>query len=70
MAKTLELDVTMLLLPITVDLRKYCSPIENLFRLGSCTAHEGIGIGKILSKGRLASISRLPPFSLQNHPLQ
>lgn len=28
----------------SVDLRKWCSPIENQLNLGSCTAHAGIGI--------------------------
>ena len=31
-------------LPTKVDLRKWCSPIENQGGLGSCTAHAGIGI--------------------------
>lgn len=31
-------------LPSTVDLRKWCSPIENQKDLGSCTAHAGIGV--------------------------
>ncbi|MHC4693436.1 MAG: C1 family peptidase [Planctomycetota bacterium] len=30
--------------PNKVDLRKWCSPIENQLRLGSCTAHAGVGI--------------------------
>jgi C1A family cysteine protease len=28
----------------SVDLRKWCSPVENQLTLGSCTAHAGIGI--------------------------
>lgn len=31
-------------LPVTVDLRKWCSPIENQGNLGSCTAHAGVGM--------------------------
>lgn len=31
-------------LPITVDLRDWCSPIENQLDLGSCTAHAGVGV--------------------------
>ncbi len=31
-------------LPPNVDLRPWCSPIENQGNLGSCTAHAGIGI--------------------------
>jgi C1A family cysteine protease len=30
--------------PVSVDLRKWCSPIENQLSLGSCTAHAGMGI--------------------------
>ncbi len=31
-------------LPVTVDLKAWCSPIENQLSLGSCTAQAGIGI--------------------------
>ena len=31
-------------LPNKVDLRQWCSPIENQGHLGSCTAHAGVGI--------------------------
>jgi C1A family cysteine protease len=31
-------------IPPTVDLRIWCSPIENQGNLGSCTAHAGVGI--------------------------
>lgn len=31
-------------LPVSVDLRAWCSPIENQGSLGSCTAHAGVGI--------------------------
>lgn len=30
--------------PATVDLRKWCSPVENQKNLGSCTAHAAVGI--------------------------
>ncbi len=30
--------------PTTIDLRQWCSPIENQKSLGSCSAHAGIGI--------------------------
>ena len=30
--------------PATVDLRSYCSPIENQGRLGSCTANAAVGV--------------------------
>jgi C1A family cysteine protease len=31
-------------LPDTVDLRQWCSPVENQKGLGSCTAHAGVGV--------------------------
>lgn len=31
-------------LPATVDLRDYCSPVENQKELGSCTANAGVGL--------------------------
>jgi C1A family cysteine protease len=31
-------------LPITVDLRPWCSPIEDQLSIGSCTAHAGVGL--------------------------
>jgi C1A family cysteine protease len=33
-----------LAIPATVDLRNWCSPIENQGQIGSCTAHAGVGI--------------------------
>lgn len=44
MAKKLGLAVESLSLPATVDLRRWCSPIENQLNLGSCTAHAGVGM--------------------------
>jgi C1A family cysteine protease len=48
MARKLGLGVKTLSLPATVDLRKWCSPIENQGALGSCTAHAGMGIVEYL----------------------
>jgi len=31
-------------LPASVDIRQYCSPIENQLQLGSCTANAGVGL--------------------------
>ena len=45
-----------------VDLRQWCSPIENQLTLGSCTAHAGIGIVEYFEKrayGRHIEGSRL-----------
>lgn len=43
MAKKLGIAES-LKLPGTVDLRAWCSPIENQGSLGACTAHAGVGI--------------------------
>ena len=31
-------------LPFVIDLRQWCSPVENQQNLGSCTAHAGMGV--------------------------
>lgn len=49
-------------LPATVDLRQWCSPIENQLMLGSCTANAGVGIVEYFEKrafGRHLDGSRL-----------
>jgi C1A family cysteine protease len=37
-------------LPASSDLRQWCSPIENQFDIGSCTAHAGVGIVEYFEK--------------------
>jgi C1A family cysteine protease len=37
-------------LPAKVDLREWCSPIENQESLGSCTAHAGVGLIEYLER--------------------
>jgi C1A family cysteine protease len=44
MAKKLGVTGKALSMPATVDLRTWCSPIENQKNLGSCSAHAGMGI--------------------------
>jgi C1A family cysteine protease len=49
-------------LPDKVDLRKWCSPIENQLNLGSCTAHAGMGVVEYFERrayGRHIDGSRL-----------
>lgn len=49
-------------LPISVDLKQWCSPIENQASLGSCTAHAGVGIVEYFERrafGRHIDASRL-----------
>jgi len=61
-AKKLGLSAKAPVLPAKVDLRQWCSPIENQKSLGSCSAHAGVGIveyfenkafGKYLDASRL-----------------
>jgi len=49
-------------LPVCMDLREHCSPVENQGGLGSCTAHAGVGIIEYCEKksfGRHIDASRL-----------
>jgi C1A family cysteine protease len=49
-------------LPSSVDLRKWCSPIENQETIGSCTAHAGIGLVEYFERkafGKHVDASRL-----------
>ncbi len=39
-------------IPISVDLRAWCSPVENQGALGSCTANAGVGIIEYYERGR------------------
>lgn len=36
--------------PLTVDLRNWCSPVENQKNLGSCTAHAAVGVVEYLQR--------------------
>ena len=49
-------------LPPTVDLRAWCSPIENQLNLGSCTANAGVGLVEYFERrafGKHLDASRL-----------
>lgn len=49
-------------LPITVDLKEFCSPVENQGRLGSCTAQAGVGLVEYFinrAVGKYIDVSRL-----------
>lgn len=43
-AKKLGVTARTVSIPATVDLRTWCSPIENQLSIGSCTAHAGMGV--------------------------
>ena len=48
--------------PATIDLRTWCSPIEDQDMLGSCTAHAGVGLVEYFEKrasGKYLDASRL-----------
>lgn len=49
-------------LPVSVDLKRWCSPIENQGALGSCTAHAGVGLVEYFERkatGKHIDASRL-----------
>ena len=49
-------------LPASVDLRQWCSPIENQVQLGSCTANAGVGLFEYFERkayGKYIDASRL-----------
>jgi C1A family cysteine protease len=49
-------------LPSAVDLRTWCSPVENQGKLGSCTAHAGVGMYEYFERrafGKHIDASRL-----------
>lgn len=49
-------------LPASVDLRPWCSPVENQLTIGSCTAHAGVGMVEYFERrafGKHIDASRL-----------
>jgi C1A family cysteine protease len=55
-------QVARISLPASVDLRKWCSPIEDQRRIGSCTANAGVGVIEYYERrafGRHIDASRL-----------
>ncbi len=55
-------DAEAVSIPATVDLRPYCSPIENQGSLGSCTANAAVGLVEYFERrahGRFIDASRL-----------
>jgi len=60
--KKLGLSASKHALPATVDLREWCSPIENQGNLGSCTSNAGVGIVEYFERrafGKHIEASRL-----------
>jgi C1A family cysteine protease len=59
---TLKKEAQELELPKSIDLREWCSPIENQLQLGSCTAHAAVGVVEYFERrafGRHLDGSRL-----------
>lgn len=59
--------------PSSVDLRTWCSPIENQLQLGSCTAHAALGIVEYFerrAKGKHIDGSRLFVYKTTRNLLQ
>ena len=55
-------DAEAVSLPASIDLRQYCSPIENQGSLGSCTANAAVGLVEYFERrahGRFIDASRL-----------
>jgi len=62
MLKKVGVKAVKVSLPVSVDLRAWCSPIEDQGRLGSCTAHAGVGIMEYFERrafGKHIDASRL-----------
>ncbi|WP_374567253.1 C1 family peptidase [Nitrosomonas sp.] len=62
LAKSSPLKKAAKSLPASVDLRKYCSPIEDQGSIGSCTAHAGVGMVEYFERrafGKHIDASRL-----------
>lgn len=60
-------------LPTTVDLRPWCSPVEDQGMLGSCTAHAGAGIIEYYERkafGRHTDASRLFLYKVTRNLMQ
>ena len=60
-------------LPTSVDLRPWCSPIENQLTLGSCTAHAGVGLVEYFERrafGKHIDASRLFLYKVTRNLLQ
>ncbi|OGU38411.1 MAG: cysteine protease [Ignavibacteria bacterium GWB2_35_12] len=50
MVSKIKINSDNLTLPSSVDLREWCSPIENQLNLGSCSAHAAVGLVEYFEK--------------------
>jgi C1A family cysteine protease len=56
----------------SVDLRKWCSPVENQENLGSCTANAGVGMAEYFQRkafGKHIDASRLFLYKVTWNPM-
>ena len=71
--KKLGLSAKQHALPEKVDLREWCSPIENQLNLGSCTAQSGVGIVEYFERrayGKHIEASRLFLYKVTRNLMQ
>src|ERR671918_176918 len=62
LVKTVAPDMGPQAMPGSVDLRKWCAPVENQGQIGSCTANAGVGLVEYFERkafGRHIDASRL-----------
>ena len=73
MAKKIGLNNNKLSVPSSIDLRSWCSPVENQESLGACTAHAGVGIVEYFQKrahGKYLDGSRLFVYKTTRNLMQ
>jgi C1A family cysteine protease len=73
MLKKVKVTAARISLPTSVDLRAWCSPIEDQDGIGSCTAHAGVGLVEYFEKrsfGRYINASRLFLYKVTRDLLQ
>jgi C1A family cysteine protease len=73
LTKKLGIDNVNQTVPVSVDLREWCTPVENQGNLGSCTSHAGLGIVEYYEKrafGKHIEGSRLFLYKVTRNLMQ